>query len=184
MMRLLLILCVGALAVAACRPTASEPSNVAVPQEESGKGVDRSRRGQAAPIAAFKDGEGGSITLGEFQGQPTLVNLWASWCAPCVKELPTLQKLESKGGTIQIAAISQDSGPQQSVVEFLDKAKAGSLTPFQDPGMKLSGALGVQILPTTILYDAEGRELWRYVGDLDWTGPEAATLLAEAGAAD
>ena len=112
-----------------------------------------------------------------------LVNLWASWCAPCVKELPTLDKL-ARGGSVQVLAVSQDSGPQASVVAFLKAHQIATLEPYQDSKMALSGALGPDVvLPTSILIEANGKEVWRYVGDLDWTSPEAAKLLSEASAA-
>ena len=112
-----------------------------------------------------------------------LVNLWASWCAPCVKELPTLQKLmNERGNTLIVIPISQDSGPQRSVEAFLSKLNLDFVS-YQDPKMELSGALGAEVLPTTILYDAQGKEVWRYVGDLDWTSEEARKLLAELPAA-
>jgi thiol-disulfide isomerase/thioredoxin len=109
------------------------------------------------------------------------VNLWATWCAPCVKELPTLNRLSQSNKALQVIAVSQDSGPHPSVVAFLD-GKAPDLAPYQDSKMALSGKLGAEVLPTTILFDAKGREVWRYVGDLDWTSPEAARLLSEAAA--
>ena len=122
--------------------------------------------------------------LADFHGTPVLVNLWASWCAPCVKELPTLDKLAQShdvDGELGVIAVSQDSGPQPSVVAFLKKLNVTDLGAYHDPNMALSGALGPDVvLPTSILIDAEGREVWRYVGDLDWTSPEAARLLAEA----
>ena len=69
--------------------------------------------------------------------------------------------------------------PQGSIEAFLTKLKVDDLGAYHDPKMALSGALNAQVMPTTILYDAEGREVWRYVGDLDWTGPEAAKLLGD-----
>jgi len=162
-----------------------QPANEAAPIVEAGpnKGVDRSHKGSAAPDAAFDDPDGEQTSLAELSGKPTLVNLWATWCAPCVKELPTLSKLaKSRNGTLQVVAVSQDSGPHPSVVAFID-SHAPALAPYQDSKMALSGALGPDtVLPTSILYDAKGREVWRYVGDLDWTGPEAAKLLSEASA--
>jgi hypothetical protein len=71
--------------------------------------------------------------------------------------------------------------PRGSVDAFLDKNKLADLEVWHDPKMALSSATAAEVLPTTILYDAKGREVWRYVGDLDWTGEEAARLLAEAG---
>ena len=159
-------------------PAANEVAAHGVPT----KGVDRSHKGQPAPDTAFVDPDGGEISLVDFKGTPVLVNLWATWCAPCVKELPTLNALahkHDKDGALGIIAVSQDMGPQNSVEAFLKKLKVDDLGAFHDPKMALSGALDAQVLPTTILYDAQGRELWRYVGDLDWTGPEAARLLAD-----
>ena len=145
------------------------------------KGVDRSKAGTPAPDVVFQNPYGGPLALTKFKGTPALVNLWATWCAPCVKELPTIEALEKKNavdGNLGIAIVSQDMGPKTSVDAFL-KSKGIGLRSYLDPEMKLTGALGVEVMPTTILYDAQGREVWRYVGDLDWSGEEAAKLLAE-----
>ena len=145
------------------------------------KPVKLAHKGQPAPSATFNDPDGGEMSLADFKGTPVLVNLWATWCAPCVKELPTLDKLASSG-TIQVLAVSQDSGPHPSVVAFLKSHQLGTLKPYQDDKMALSGSLGPDtVLPTSILIGADGKEVWRYVGDLDWTSPEAAKLLSEAG---
>ena len=153
--------------------------------EGPGKGVDRGHAGKAAPATAFTDAAGKPVTLAAFGGRPLLVNLWATWCAPCVKELPTLDRAARAAapGELQVVAISQDSGPLPSVVAFLKTNRITTLAPYHDPAMGLSGSLGAEILPTSILFDADGREVWRFVGELDWTGAEAAKLLAEGGAA-
>jgi thiol-disulfide isomerase/thioredoxin len=176
------------LALAGCsKPQPKEPANetAATAEADPVKGVDRSHKGQPAPEAVFKDPDGGDISLADFKGVPVLVNLWATWCAPCVKELPTLDKLAAShrdDGRLGVITISQDSGPQPSVEAFLAKLDVKDLGAYHDPKMGLSGALGPDtVLPTSILYDAQGREVWRYVGDLDWTGQEAAKLLSEAG---
>jgi hypothetical protein len=89
---------------------------------------------------------------------------------------------EREKENLGVIAVSQDDAPHASVVAFLDKLKIKNAAVRQDSKMALSGALGPDtVLPTTILYDAEGKEVWRYIGDLDWTGPEAAKLLAEGG---
>ena len=184
-MRVLLIIA-AVVALAACHKSEPQAQNESAPAAEAGpqKGVDRSHKGQPAPDVSFNDPDGDETRLAEFSGKPTLVNLWATWCAPCVKELPTLSRLaqaHEKDGALQVVAISQDSGPHPSVVAFL-QSKAPELQPYQDSKMALSGKLGAEVLPTSILFDANGREVWRYVGDLDWTSPEAARLLSEAGA--
>lgn len=186
--RLIFLLLVGLVASACDRQKAEAPQAepVAAGEEEAtGKGVDRSHKGETAPAAAFNNPDGAPFDLTKFKGRPVLVNLWASWCAPCIKELPTLQKLEeaqAKGGKLGVIAVSQDMAPKASVDAFLKSKGLSRFAAYHDPEMKLSSALNVQIMPTTILYDAEGKEVWRYTGDLDWNGPEAAKLLTESGA--
>jgi len=182
-MRLILITC-AVLALAACQKPEHQAANEAAPAADVGphKGVDRSHKGQAFPDVKFLDEEDKPMSYQPLRGVPTLVNLWATWCAPCVKELPTLDAL-AKSGNVQVLAVSQDSGPHASVAAFLQGHQIVALKAYQDPKMALSGSLGPDtVLPTSILFDANGKEVWRYVGDLDWTSPEAAKLLSEAAA--
>jgi thiol-disulfide isomerase/thioredoxin len=175
----------AALALAGCHGTQQAGNTEAADTSaaEGIKGVHRDLAGKLAPRAVFNDPAGKPVRLADFKGKPVLVNLWASWCAPCVKELPTLDQLE-RSGRIRVLAVSQDNGPHASVVAFLKEHQIKSLEPYQDPKMGLSGALGPDtVLPTSILIDANGKEVWRYVGDLDWTSAEAARLVSEAGAA-
>jgi thiol-disulfide isomerase/thioredoxin len=181
-----LLLTAAMLSVAACHQAARhQPSaNESAAGQAAGeglKGVHRDHKGTPEPAVVFTDPDGKPARLADFRGKPLLVNLWASWCAPCVKELPTLDQL-ARTGKIQVLALSQDDGPHPSVVAFLQAHKIATLEPYQDAKMGMSGALGPDtVLPTSILYDASGKEVWRYVGDLDWTSPEAAKLLGEAG---
>jgi len=183
----LLPICFAVVALAAChkpsQPVSNEGTTAATGEQV--KGVNRAHRGTAAPRVSFDDPDGKATSLKSFTGKPTLVNLWASWCAPCVKELPTLDRLaQAQKGRLNIVAISQDmDAPHASVVAFLKTHGIVTLDSYQDPKMALSGALGAEVLPTSILYDANGREIWRYVGDQDWTSADAARLVAEAGAA-
>ena len=182
MRSILLLLALPGLAACDRQKADSQQGEAAAPAEQR-QGLDRSHQGKPAPDTKFNNPDGGEITLAAFKGVPTLVNLWASWCAPCVKELPTLQKLEeaqAKDGQLGVIAISQDMAPKASVDAFLASKSIARFAAFHDPEMALSSALGAEVLPTSILFDAEGREVWRYVGDLDWTSEEAAKLLAEA----
>jgi thiol-disulfide isomerase/thioredoxin len=182
-MRLILI-CIAILALAACHKPARQAANQGAPGAEAGphKGVDRGHKGQPFPSVKFIDEEDHETGYTPLLGHPTLVNLWATWCAPCVKELPTLEALSKKNPGLTVATINQDSAPRASVEAFLQQHRL-NLPIYRDPKMAVSGALGPDtVLPTSILYDAQGKEVWRYVGDLDWTSPEAAKLIAEAGA--
>ena len=182
-----ILICTALLALAACqKPQQQAADQVAPAAAEAGpqKGVDRSHRGDAAPKVSISFRGVESPNFVEMGGRATLVNLWATWCAPCVKELPTLDRLakaHQNDDSLKVVAISQDSGPQASVEAFLAKLKVDDLGAYHDPKMELSGALNAEVMPTTILLDANGKEVWRYVGDLDGTSPAAAKLLAEGG---
>jgi thiol-disulfide isomerase/thioredoxin len=177
--RLIVLLLVGVAAVACDRQKEQAPQ-APVGQATPAKGIDRSHRGDEAPTATFADADGKTTDIASFAGKPVLVNLWATWCGPCVKELPTLGALAERDKAIAVVAISQDDGDQALVDSFLADKAIGRFAAYHDRDMALMSALGVQVLPTTILYDAAGREVWRFTGDLDWSGAEAARLLAEA----
>lgn len=179
LVRLIVLLLVG-VAATACDRQKGEAPQAPLGQAPAAKGVDRSHRGEAAPAATFSDGADGKTRIGDFAGKPVLVNLWATWCGPCVKELPTLGALAARDTGVAVIAISQDDGEQALVDSFLADKSIGRFAAFHDRDMALMGALGVQVLPTTILYDAAGKEVWRFTGDLDWSGAEAAALLREA----
>ncbi|QIL01657.1 TlpA family protein disulfide reductase [Sphingomonas sinipercae] len=180
--RTFLLLLAASLSLAGCGRQGE--GDQGEPQAEvPAKGADRSQAGKPIPDTELRNADDEAATLQEASGQPLLVNLWATWCAPCVKELPTLDALSRRPGAPRVVAVSQDMGPRTSVEAFLDKAGVKDLERWHDPKMSLSGALNAQVLPTTILYDSNGREVWRFIGDLDWTSAQAAKLLAEAPAA-
>jgi thiol-disulfide isomerase/thioredoxin len=173
------------LALAGCdRQKALEPqaNQAAAPAYPTGR-LDRSHRGNPAPDLLFEDGEGQPVRLSVFRGRPVLVNLWATWCGPCVVEMPSLDALAARAGPgLEILAISQDLDGRQKVTDFFAAHAFQRLEPYLDPRMQLMPALGLDTLPTTILYDAEGREVWRMTGMADWQSERTARLLAEAGA--
>ena len=176
----LIVLLLAMLVVTACDRQKPEAPQAPAADATSGKGVDRSHKGKEAPATEFKDPAGKTTTIAAFKGTPVLVNLWATWCAPCVKELPTIEALEAaQKGKLAVIAVSQDMGEKSKVDSFLAGKKLGRFAAYHDPDMALSLDTGVQVLPTTILFDAAGNEVWRYTGDMDWTGAEAQALLAE-----
>jgi thiol-disulfide isomerase/thioredoxin len=142
--------------------------------------LDRSRAGSTAPYVVFQDPAGEPASLQDFRGKPVLLNLWATWCAPCVAEMPTLDALASRRGDIEVLAVSQDMAGAAKVDAFFAERKFRMLEPYLDPELALMTGLKVDTLPTTILYDAQGREVWRMRGTEDWQGPRAEALIAEA----
>ena len=139
--------------------------------------IDRSHKGTPAPGFAFQNAAGKAVTLAAFRGTPVLLNLWATWCGPCVKELPTLDALARTNGKLRVVALSQDTDPAK-VAPFLFAHGVRTLQPFTDGRMAWLPAVTAN-LPTSILFDSNGREVWRTLGDLDWTGKAATAALAE-----
>lgn len=140
--------------------------------------IDRSHKGEVAPSAAFRGPDDAAVTLASFRGKPLLVNLWATWCAPCVAEMPTLDALAAKSDDMTVIAVAQDLKGAEVVDPWFQKAGLKALQPYLDPGNGLLDAAN-SALPTSIFYDADGREIWRVVGAIDWQGEEARALLAE-----
>ena len=158
-------------------PQGSETAQTAEPKESIGR-VDISKAGSAAPAAGFLGPQDQPATLAQFRGKPLMVNLWATWCGPCVREMPTLDALAGREKErFRLIAISQDMEGRRAVVPYFTRAKFTELEPFLDEKNELMLALNVDTLPTTILYDADGKELWRVTGAMDWSGERARTLI-------
>ncbi len=159
-------------------PTADEAPAATGSAPKAGT-VDRSHKGEAAPAVAFTNAAGKPLTVKAFGGKPTLVNLWATWCAPCVKEMPTLDAAaKAANGRVRFVAISQDMDPKKARGFFAER-RLSTIEPMYDPQLGFSLALNAN-LPTTILYDKRGRELWRVTGERDWSSAESRALLSEA----
>jgi thiol-disulfide isomerase/thioredoxin len=185
-LRIALLLAATALTLAGCdRQKAAGPQGEAPTAEPAGANaptgrLDRSHAGTAAPDAILRDPDGEAVTLADFRGKPLLVNLWATWCAPCVAEMPTLDALAAREKDLQVLALSQDIGGPEKVDAFFAERRFQRLEPYVDPDLGVMTQLGIATLPTTILYDAEGKEVWRMTGMEEWTGTRAARLLKEA----
>lgn len=184
-MRRLIALLLGTVLIAGCDRQSDAPpqANVAAAAPESktpeltGK-LDIAQRGTPAPADSFLDPDGKPVTLAAFKGRPVLVNLWATWCGPCVREMPTLDSIALRAGDkLKVLTVSQDRAGVAIGATF-DKGGYKRLERYRDPENKLGFAFNTGMLPTTVLYDADGKEVWRVVGAMDWNGPRANTLLA------
>ena len=140
--------------------------------------IDRSHAGTPAPAVAFETKDGKSATLADFRGRRVLVNLWATWCVPCIAEMPDLDALaKAKGTALIVLPVSQDMEGWRAVTPFFAKRGFSALVPRLDQPGNFAEAVKARGLPVSILYDAQGREVWRVAGSVKWTSAEVMAAL-------
>ncbi|MFZ5783010.1 MAG: TlpA disulfide reductase family protein [Pseudomonadota bacterium] len=134
------------------------------------------------PDLEFLDAHDKPMRLADLTGKARLVNLWATWCAPCVKEMPSLDRLQAAlpKEKFVVLPISLDGPSKAKVAPFYKQQKLADLGIFYDSRRKAMAVLGVTLLPTSILIDPAGRELGRIEGDADWDTPEGIALMKAA----
>jgi len=134
------------------------------------------------PDIAFQDGQGKTLKISQWKGRVALVNLWATWCAPCRKEMPDLAKLQAELGSkdFEVVAISVDRKGVDASSAFLKETGADNLALYVEPTTTVVNELQALGLPSTLLIDRKGREIGRLVGPADWASPEAQTLIKAA----
>ncbi|HYN00205.1 MAG TPA: TlpA disulfide reductase family protein [Aestuariivirgaceae bacterium] len=193
-----IIACVAAIYIVS-GPNSNPPTGVrAVPQaqtpELSGRAINKITRDMATgalsafvvkperrpmPELVFFDGAGGRRSLSEWRGRVVLLNLWASWCAPCREEMPSFAALQRRFGSkdFEVVAISVDRGGAKVAQQFLDETQSRLLRLYIDPSAKSIETITALGLPATVLIDREGKEVGRLLGPADWTSPEAYRLI-------
>lgn len=136
---------------------------------------------EAAPVPGieFTDLDGGTHRLADWKGKVVLLNFWATWCAPCREEMPSLDALQKARGGDDFAVLTVASGrnTEAAINRFFQESGVTDLPTLTDPQMALARAFGVMAMPVTILIDAEGREVARMSGDADWSAPAALALV-------
>ena len=147
--------------------------------------LDRSFAGEPVPAVTLTDPEGATLALGDTGGKPVLLNLWATWCAPCVAEMPLLDALAGElGEDVRVLTVSVDMQGAEAVEPFFAANSFANLPRWMDPANDLAFAYGGgAALPLTVLYDADGHEVWRVIGGYDWSSEQARAQVAEALAA-
>ena len=141
----------------------------------------RAFAGTRLPDLQFSDPQGNTLDLGELDG-PVLVNLWATWCVPCVVEMPALDQLAAEmEGQVRVLTISQDNRGADVVVPFFEARDFRLLEQWLDPQNDLAVEFSDGgLLPVTVLFDAEGKELLRVAGGYEWDSEEAIAQVREA----
>jgi thiol-disulfide isomerase/thioredoxin len=132
-----------------------------------------------APELSFFDGEGNALSLEDFRGKVVVLNLWATWCAPCRHEMPSLDRLQATLGEegLQVLPLSLDRGEVSQIQAFYDEVGLPTLGIYHDPEAAAGRAFGAYGLPTTIVIDREGREIGRLLGPAEWDSEAAMALI-------
>ncbi|WP_096784659.1 TlpA disulfide reductase family protein [Rhodobacter sp. CZR27] len=120
-------------------------------------------------------------SLSDWKGKWVVANFWATWCAPCREEMPTLDALQAAMGGERFAVVTVATGRNAvpAITRFFEEAGVRHLTALRDPKSALARQIGVMGLPVTLVLDPEGREVARLIGDAVWDSPEARAVLAE-----
>ncbi|OGA38503.1 MAG: hypothetical protein A3G24_17685 [Betaproteobacteria bacterium RIFCSPLOWO2_12_FULL_62_13] len=153
------------------------------PRATAGRGFNFVRLPSPRPVPEirFTDEKGKPLTLADFRGKLVLLNIWATWCPPCRKEMPTLDRLQAKlgGPDFEVVVVSIDQGDSALflIEEFFREIGVKHLRIYIDTTGQAASKVGSIGLPVTLLIDREGRELGRLVGGAEWDGPEAIALI-------
>ena len=131
------------------------------------------------PTQTWSNGDGQTVSLEDFRGKVVLVNFWASWCAPCLRELPSVNALQRDLGSDQfeVVAINIDQQGKRVAEPFAQRLKLDDLELYLDPRGRISRGVGVQVMPTTVLYDRNGLEIGRMEGPAEWDQADAKKLM-------
>lgn len=136
---------------------------------------------QATSSAAFfLEDDGGKATLEDYEGKYILLNFWATWCAPCRKEMPYFSELQKEfgGDDFEVLTIASGRNSPEGIKKFFAEVGVDNLPRHQDPKQALSSQMGIFGLPITVLIDPEGREIARLRGDAEWASDNAKAILA------
>lgn len=130
----------------------------------------------------FRDGTGEKLSLKDWRGKIVLLNLWATWCAPCRHEMPGLDRLQGAmgGDNFEVVAVSIDRKGVAAAQGFLDEIKTKNLRLYIDKTAKISREAEAFGMPTTILINREGKELGRMIGPAEWDSNQAKALITAA----
>ncbi len=134
---------------------------------------------QDAGRSDFASFEGDTLNLADWQGKWVLVNFWATWCAPCRKEMPMLSELQTLygGDRFEVVTIATSRNPPQAMKAFFAEIGVDNLPLHVDPKSRLAREMAVLGLPVTVILDPEGREVARLRGDADWASDSARAVI-------
>lgn len=152
---------------------------IQVPTLYSSKKFSLHDKPRPLPQLAFNNGDGKKISLADFRGKVVLLNVWATWCGPCRREMPTLDRLQAKLGSpaFEAVALSIDRAGPDAVRKFYREIEIKNLALYIDSKNKTTPTLGIIGIPSTLLINREGQEVGRLVGPAEWDAPEMVAFL-------
>ncbi len=163
----------------ATQGTASNMSAAAALREGDMKKLNFHSDLRAISEKPFVTTDGNNRALADYQGKVVLLNFWATWCAPCRKEMPMLAELQRQmgGDAFQVVTLATGRNPLPAMQKFFDEIGVDNLPLYRDPKQEIARDMSVLGLPATVLIDREGREIARMTGDADWSGASARAIL-------
>jgi thiol-disulfide isomerase/thioredoxin len=133
--------------------------------------------GRPVPEVGLVDMTEAPHELAELQGRWVVLNFWATWCAPCREEMPSLDRLQAAMPDLTVLAVATGPNPVPALQRFLEEAEVDDLTIWRDPNSALARQMGVLGLPVTVILSAEGTEVARLIGGAEWDSADAKAVL-------
>ncbi|WP_169308462.1 TlpA family protein disulfide reductase [Ferrimonas aestuarii] len=126
------------------------------------------------PELIFEDRNGNPKSMNDYRGNLTMINIWASWCGPCLKELPSLEKMQEhfKDEPLKIVPVSVDEDSPEKVYELLAKYNLDHTYSLFDKEQSMNGVMPTNVVPATYFLDAKGNIIGFARGYLDWSDPD------------
>jgi thiol-disulfide isomerase/thioredoxin len=132
----------------------------------------------AVPEAVLLDAEDGEHALADYKGKWVVLNFWATWCAPCRREMPSLERLQAAMPELAVVPVATGRNAVEGIRRFFDEAEVKSLPILRDPQSDLARAMHVMGLPVTVIINPDGQEVARLIGDAEWDSDSAKAVLA------
>lgn len=132
----------------------------------------------AVPEAVLLDAEDAEHSLAEYKGKWVVLNFWATWCAPCRREMPSLERLQAAMPEVAVVPVATGRNAVEGIRRFFEEAGVTTLPILRDPQSELAHAMGVMGLPVTVILNPEGQEVARLIGDAEWDSESAKAVMA------
>ena len=131
----------------------------------------------AVPEAVLLDAEDGEHALADYKGKWVVLNFWATWCAPCRREMPSLERLQAAMPELAVVPVATGRNAVEGIRRFFEEAGVKTLPILRDPQSQLAHSMGVMGLPVTVILNPEGQEVARLIGEAEWDSDSAKAVL-------